>query len=241
MQKITPDWPAPECIQAFTTTRQGGVSASPWDSFNLGSNCGDQQQHVISNREILRAALPAEPNWLEQVHGSEVIRVGEFQNIAVADASWSDQTGTVCAVLTADCLPVLLCTTNGSHIAAAHCGWRSLAAGVLENTITAMQVDPRDLLVWFGPAISAVNYEVGSEVYQAFVEKHPQNKQAFTASRAGHWQADLIMLARLSLGSLGVYAFYGGQYCTYAEQQFYSYRRDGQTGRMVSLICRQDE
>ncbi len=239
MQKITPDWPAPECIKAFTTTRLGGVSSAPWDSFNLGSNCGDQAQDVNANRAALRAVLPAAPIWLEQVHGSKVVCAEESPIMPVADASWSDQAGRVCAVLTADCLPVLLCTSSGSHFAAIHCGWRSLAAGVLENTVAAMQIEPGDILTWFGPAISAANYEVGTEVYQAFVEKHSQNVQTFTATRKGHWQADLIALASLSLSRLGVHRFYGGEYCTYTDQQFYSYRRDGQTGRMVSLIYRQ--
>ncbi len=239
MDQITPDWPVPTNIQAFTTTRNGGASAAPWDSLNLGSNCGDNAKHVRLNQQRLRGMLPTEPCWLEQVHGKRVVRAGEYTSPPVADASWSDQGGVVCAVLTADCLPVLLCSETGSHFAAVHCGWRSLAAGLLEATVAAMQVDAGDLLAWFGPAISALNYEVGSEVYQAFIEQHPQNKQAFTATREGHWLADLTMLARLNLQRLGVRRFYGGQHCTYAESQFYSYRRDGQTGRMVSLICRQ--
>ncbi len=239
MQKITPDWPAPKCIQAFTTTRMGGVSSAPWDSFNLGSNCGDQAQDVSTNRETLRAVLPAAPIWLEQVHGSDVIRAEESSNIPVADASWSDQAGVVCTILTADCLPVLLCTSSGSHIAVVHCGWRSLAEGILENTIAALQVNTSSLLAWFGPAISAANYEVGSEVYQAFVDIHPQNQQAFKVTTAGCWQADLLLLARLSLQRQGLKLFYGGQYCTYTDRRFYSYRRDGVTGRMVSVIYRQ--
>ncbi|MCF6263113.1 MAG: peptidoglycan editing factor PgeF [Xanthomonadales bacterium] len=238
MQRIIPDWPVAKGIQAFTTTRFGGVSKTPWDSFNLGTNSGDIPENVMQNRSLLSASLPAEPYWLDQVHGPEVVNASHSPKIPQADASWSNQADTVCAVLTADCLPVLLCTANGSHFAAIHCGWRSLAAGVLENTIAAMGVAAEELLSWFGPAISAKNYEVGEQLYSAFVDVNPSDNSAFTATRKGHWQADLIHLAKLRLQRLGLNKFYGGHWCTYADKQFYSYRRDGVTGRMVSLIYR---
>ncbi len=238
MQKIIPDWPVANNIVAFTSTRLGGVSTAPWDSFNLGISCGDTARAVKCNRSLLVASLPAEPYWLDQVHGSAVVKAARTPKIPVADASWSDQEATVCAVLTADCLPVLLCTANGSHFAAVHCGWRSLAAGVLENTIAAMGVAPEELLTWFGPAISAKNYEVGEQLYSAFVDITPSDNTTFTATRKGHWQADLIQLARLRLQRLGVNKFYGGRWCTYADERFYSYRRDGVSGRMVSLVYR---
>lgn len=238
MQVISPDWPAPKGIKAFTTTRSGGVSPVPWDSFNLGGNCGDQSGNIARNRAILNAALPTEPYWLNQVHGTVVVKVGSLPQIPDADASWSDQADTVCAVLTADCLPVLLCTRNGSHFAAVHCGWRSLATGILENTIAAMGIASEDLMAWFGPAISVANYEIGEEVFQAFIKANREDANAFKDTRPGHWQADLIKLAKLRLQRLGVNAFYGGRWCTYADERFYSYRRDGVTGRMVSLIYR---
>jgi len=237
MQTIIPDWPAPRGIKAFTTTRTGGVSPVPWDSFNLGDNCGDQAGNVAQNRAILTASLPVEPYWLNQVHGTATLKAGPHSP-PNADASWSDQDDTVCAVLTADCLPVLLCTSNGSHFAAVHCGWRSLAAGILETTIAAMSVGAEDLMIWFGPAISAANYEIGEEVFQDFVGSNREDACAFRQTRPGHWQADLIKLAKLRLQRLGVNAFYGGRWCTYADPRFYSYRRDGITGRMVSLIYR---
>lgn len=238
MQLITPDWPAPKGIKAFTTMRSGGVSATPWDSFNLGVNCGDQAGHVTSNRSLLTSLLPTDPCWLNQVHGTAVVKAGAGPLTPDADASWSNQADIVCAVLTADCLPVLLCTRNGSHFAAIHCGWRSLAAGILENTLTAMAVNTADLLVWFGPAISAPHYEIGEDVFQAFVDKYSQDTIAFAATGPSHWRANLIMLAKLRLQRLGVNAFYGGRWCTYADKRFYSYRRDGVSGRMVSLIYR---
>lgn len=238
MQLISPDWPAPKEIIAFTSSRFGGVSNTPWDSFNLGSNCGDRPENVKHNRSLLSASLPAEPCWLDQVHGSVVVKAAQYPQTPVADASWSNQADTICAVLTADCLPVLLCTTAGSHFAAIHCGWRSLAAGVLENTIAAMGLGSEELLVWFGPAISAKNYEVDEQLYSAFIDANSADKTAFTNTRKGHWQADLIHLARLRLQRLGFSKFYGGHWCTYADKQFYSYRRDGITGRIVSLIYR---
>ena len=239
MQIITPDWPAPKGIKAFATTRECGVSVAPWDSLNLGTHCQDQLEDVLENRSLLSAALPMDPCWLNQVHGIDVVKAGVFQQPPDADASWSDQENSICAVLTADCLPVLLCSKDGSRFAAIHCGWRSLAAGILERTIATMAVNPGDLMVWFGPAISVANYEIGEQVYQAFVSQNSEDTRAFTATRAGHWQADLIQLARLRLQRMGVSAFYGGRWCTYADKRFYSYRRDGVTGRMVSLIYRE--
>ncbi|MDQ1316278.1 MAG: Purine nucleoside phosphorylase [Pseudomonadota bacterium] len=236
---ISPDWPAPAWVKGLMTTRQGGVSVAPWASLNLGDHVGDDPAHVAANRARLRRQLPAEPGWLRQVHSARVVELGRDANLE-ADASFTRQTGRVCAVLTADCLPVLFCDRAGSVVAAAHAGWRGLAGGVLEATVTAMKVAPDNVLVWMGAAIGPRAFEVGEDVREVFVSQHPQAANAFLPHPAfihGKWLADIYQLARIRLEHLGVQAIYGGGRCTFNEaDSFYSYRRDGRTGRMASLI-----
>jgi hypothetical protein len=221
------------------TTRTGGVSQQPWSSLNLGDHVGDDQAHVAANRARLREQLPAEPGWLRQVHSARVVELGREAN-PEADAAFTRQAGQVCAVLTADCLPVLFCDRAGSVVAAAHAGWRGLAGGVLEATVAAMRVPPGEILAWMGAAIGPQAFEVGSEVREIFVGQHAEADKAFLqhpASAPGKWLADIYQLARIRLERAGVQAIYGGGRCTFTEADcFYSYRRDGVTGRMASLI-----
>jgi YfiH family protein len=234
---ILPDWPAPPRVKSLMTTREGGVSSAPWASLNLGDHVGDDPVHVAANRARLREQLAAEPGWLRQVHSARVVELGRDAN-PEADASFTRQTGRVCAVLTADCLPVLFCDRAGSVVAAAHAGWRGLADGVLEATVAAMQVPPGEILAWMGAAIGPQAFEVGDEVRQAFVSRHAEAAAAFVPQPTpGKWLADIYQLARIRLGHAGVQAVYGGGRCTFSEaESFYSYRRDGVTGRMASLV-----
>lgn len=243
---IEPDWPAPANVLALCTTRQGGHSAAPYDSFNLAHHVGDSQTAVQANRAMLLDALPtgAEIAWLEQVHGTAVVEAQPGAPVPAADAHWSRKLGVACAVMTADCLPVLLCTTAGDVVAGAHAGWRGLLDGVLENTVAAMQSPAESVLAWFGPAIGPDAFEVGPEVRAAFLGMAASGDARRVAAcfrpsvaRPDHWFADLYALARVRLAALGVARVYGGEYCTHRdENQFFSYRRDGQTGRMASLI-----
>ena len=218
------------------TTRAGGASIAPWDSLNLGDHVGDDPAHVAANRARLRQHLPAEPGWLRQVHSARVIELGRDAN-PEADASFTREPGRVCAVLTADCLPALFCDRAGSVVAAAHAGWRGLADGVLEATVAAMQVEPGEILVWMGAAIGPQAFEVGDEVRQAFVDRHPEAAAAFVPHAPGKWFADIFALARIRLSHAGVRAIHGGGRCTFTEsERFYSYRRDGVTGRMAALV-----
>lgn len=235
---LQPDWPAPPGVFSLMTTREGGVSHPPWASFNLGDHVGDDPAHVAENRARLRQQLPAEPGWLKQIHGATVVEAGSA--LIEADAAFTRQAGSVCAVLTADCLPVLFCDRAGSVVAAAHAGWRGLAGGVLEATVAAMQAPPSEILVWMGAAIGPQAFEVGDEVRQTFVAAHPEAAVAFVphpAAEPGKWLADIYQLARIRLNRAGVHALYGGGRCTFNEaDRFFSYRRDGVTGRMASLI-----
>lgn len=236
---ITPDWPAPVNVRALITTRQGGVSAAPYASFNLGDHVGDDPVLVGKNRHDLTAILPAPPAWLTQVHGTLVLDASTVTETAPkADASIARAPGVVSVVMTADCLPVLLCDRAGTVVASAHAGWRGLLDGVLERTIESMAVPAAELLAYLGPAIGPATFEVGDEVRQAFVAHSALAADAFVASsHAGKWLADLYLLARQRLQVMGVNAVYGGQYCTYTDvERFFSYRRDGITGRMASLI-----
>ncbi len=236
---LVPDWPAPANVYAVTTTRQGGVSESPYDSLNLGDHVGDSADAVANNRSLLiqHCDLPAEPVWLKQVHGIEVVNAAEVSDTPVADASFSHQSNSVCAVMTADCLPVLLCDQAGSVVAAVHAGWRGLVNGVIEATVKEMDVSVSKLMVWLGPAIGPKVFEVGDEVRQQFVAINPQAQQAFRPSEQGRWLADIYLLARQRLTHLGIEQVYGGHCCTYTDKgRFYSYRRDGVTGRIASLI-----
>ena len=234
---IRPDWPAPANVHAFTTTRKGGFSLGKWSSLNLGDRCGDNPDHVKQNRELLRSLLPGDPRWLRQVHGNRVVAWGENSEAEPeADAIFSDQAGQVCAVLTADCLPVLFCNRAGTKVATAHAGWRGLVAGVLEATVSAMDCDPSELMVWLGPAIGPQAYEVGDEVYNSFVNLDTDNISAFRR-HGDSWLTDLYQLARLALAKVGVRQIWGRQYYTSSDDStFFSYRRDGITGRMVTLI-----
>ncbi|VAX04773.1 FIG00003370: Multicopper polyphenol oxidase [hydrothermal vent metagenome] len=237
---IPVDWPAPKNVRAATTSRIGGVSRAPFDSFNLADHVGDHPVAVLANRELLleELALPAEPTWLKQVHGSRVISLdGSSIKLPEADASVSTEPGRVCAVLTADCLPVLFCDRAGTRVAAAHAGWRGLATGVLEATVAQMAVAPDEIMAWLGPAIGPPAFEVGTDVRTAFVDGDATSATAFVALGDGRWLANIDSLARQRLARAGVTAVYGGDRCTYSEAgMFYSYRRDGATGRMASLV-----
>lgn len=235
---IQPDWPAPANIRAFTTTRLGGVSRPPYHSLNLGDHVDDDPLAVAENRRRLieELSLPTEPQWLSQVHGTYTADAATAAPGCEADASYTDQPGVVCAVLTADCLPLLLCDRTGQQVAAVHAGWRGLLNGVIESAVQSIY-GQSEVLAWLGPAIGPQAFEVGDEVRDAFLAVEKAASAAFRSSPNGRWLADIYALARLRLASLGVKAVYGGQHCTYSEpERFYSYRRDGQTGRMASLI-----
>ncbi|MCB1690878.1 MAG: peptidoglycan editing factor PgeF [Halioglobus sp.] len=243
---IEADWPAPANVLALSTTRLGGRSEAPFDSFNLGCHVGDNGDAVAENRRILAAALPggAALSWLSQVHGTAVVEAGGRAVAPLADAQWSRTPGAVCTVMTADCLPVLFCSTDGDVVAAAHAGWRGLQAGVLDTTVASMQTPPEQLLAWLGPAIGPGAFEVGEEVRDAFLSVAAPAQAtavadcfASVASRPGHYLADLYALARIRLQALGVTRVFGGGWCTHSDStRFFSYRRDGDTGRMASLI-----
>ena len=290
-QFIIPDWPAPACVKALQTTRQGGVSAAPYDNFNLGSHVGDAPLAVARNRMLLNTLLPSEPVWLEQTHGSLVINADHAGCQPQADACIARHRAAVCVVMTADCLPVLLCDQQGTVVGAVHAGWRGLCNGVIEATVLAMAVPPQRLMAWLGPAISQDAFEVGEEVRTAFVAAQPQAEAAFISGQRGKWLAmtrrcgasgagmaashplpqaagfaitsdlasavdspsrmasssisnvsrvwlaDIYALARLRLNALGITEIHGGDYCTYRERErFFSYRRDGVTGRMGTFI-----
>lgn len=234
---IIPEWPASPNVKALQTTRKGGVSAAPYDTLNLGLHVGDDPVRVNRNRQSLAPFMPSEPVWLEQVHGTSVANADVADCRVQADACIARHRASVCVVMTADCLPVLLCDKQGSVVGAAHAGWKGLAAGVIEATVQAMNVAPLSLMAWLGPAISREAFEVGEEVRTAFVTVHPQAASAFVAGQSGKWLADIYALARIRLNALGVTQIYGGNYCTYRESdKFFSYRRDGTTGRMGTFI-----
>lgn len=245
MGLIHPQWPAPSRVRAIFTNRQDGVSTGVYAGLNLGAHVADDPAHVAENRRQLTASLqlPQEPIWLEQVHGVDVYRIDSAEQAQpavppTADAAVTQREGVPLTVMTADCLPLLLCDQAGSVIATAHAGWRGLCDGVIEQTVAAMQVPVAEILVWLGPAIGPTAFEVGSEVRAAFLAQDAAAEQAFVASSvSGKWLADLFLLARLRLARLGITQIYGGDECTYRNQeQFYSYRRDGQTGRMSGVI-----
>lgn len=233
---ITPDWPAPTHVQALQTTRQGGYSHAPFDGLNLGNHVGDDPLRVEKNRQRLTERLPSEPIWLEQVHGTQVVHAEHANYQPLADACVAHSAQAVCAVMTADCLPVLLCDQAGTVVAAAHAGWRGLADGVIEATVRAMHAKPEQLMAWLGPAIGASAFEVGAEVRDVFMQHNAAAATAFTP-HAEKYLADIYSLAHQRLSALGVHQVYGGQYCTFSDpHRFFSYRRDGQTGRMATLI-----
>ncbi|MGB6977365.1 MAG: peptidoglycan editing factor PgeF [Gammaproteobacteria bacterium] len=237
---VKPIWPAPPSIHAYTTVRSDGFSRSPYDSFNLSQHVGDDPLAVSVNRAKLTLVLklPTDPIWLQQAHSNKVVPAHEITAGTQADASYTDQFNVVCAILTADCLPLLLTDRQGSKVAAIHAGWRGLAAGVIDATVRELHIPGNELLAWLGPTISAEHYEVGNEVRDAFVQQHAEAKAAFTGTTQNKWQADLYLLARQCLNRLGVNQIYGGEFCTYTHQNFFfSHRRDqGITGRMATLI-----
>lgn len=240
MKLIRASWPVKSTVHALTTTRLDGVSQSPFSGLNFAFHVGDDPEDVEQNRHILHKALglkkPAQ--WLEQVHGCAVVKATADDGLMAADACWTDEPGVACAVMTADCLPVLFSNRAGTTVAAAHAGWRGLAGGVLENTLAVFE-DPSDVQVWLGPAIGPLAFEVGDDVFLAFCEHQAQATDAFVKSPTdpGKWLADIYQLARIRLQLAGVKNIYGGDFCTFTDSEyFFSYRRDGETGRMVSLI-----
>ncbi len=233
---LTPDWPAPASVRACVTTRQGGVSLPPFDTFNLGDHVGDDPAAVAQNRLRLSGEFDIQPAWLKQVHGLAVVDA-DPSRVVEADASWTDRPGIACTVMTADCLPVLFCDQAGTQVAAAHAGWRGLAGGVLEATLDRLDVPPAQVLVWLGPAIGPQAFEVGLEVRDAFTAVHPEAARAFIdGERPGKLMADIYALARIRLAARGVTAVYGGGLCTVSDERFFSYRRTPQGGRFASLV-----
>ena len=240
LEVLRPAWPAPDRVQAAFTLRAGGVSTGPYSALNVGAHVGDDPAAVTENRRRVHRylALPAEPAWVEQVHGTDVLELDPANAPrSAADAVISRSTRAVCVVQVADCLPVLFASRDGTAVAAAHAGWRGLAAGVLEATVRQLRIEPAALLAWLGPAIGAPHFEVGSEVRAAFLAGDPGAAAAFSPNSRGRWQCDLVALARRRLGALGVGSVSGGEWCTYADaRRFFSYRRDGRCGRMAALI-----
>lgn len=237
---IQPTWPAPDNIRAYTTTRIGGVSLAPYHEFNLGEHVEDNPLHVSTNRDLLkkRLELSNDPIWIKQTHSTIALEATPENREQEADATFTRQKNIACLVMTADCLPILLCNQQGTEVAAIHAGWRGLAHGVIESTIQALTTPHQEILAWLGPAISLRHFEVGDEVRAAFLKITPKAEDAFTPSPNQRWLADLYLLARIRLQNQGITQIYGGEYCTFSDkEQFYSYRRDGEkTGRMASLI-----
>ena len=234
---ILPDWPAPPGVRALATTRRGGVSSEPWHGFNLAEHVGDEPRAVAANRALLRRELPAEPVWLAQVHGTRCVDAALAASGAQADASFTRRRGVVCAVLTADCLPVLLCDDRATVVGVAHAGWRGLAAGVIEATVAAMNEPPERLMAWLGTAIGPRAFEVGGEVREAFIAGDPRAANAFAPGAAGKWLCDIYRLARQRLDALDIGRITGGHCCTASDgERFFSHRREGVSGRMASLI-----
>ena len=234
---IVPDWPAPPHVRSMITTRNGGVSTSAYASCNLGLGTADDPAAVRANRELLRAQLPQEPRWLRQVHGSTVVAADQLAAVAEADASVARKAGTVCVVMIADCMPILLCDRAGTVVGIAHAGWRGMSSGVIENAVHATGAAPVELLAYLGPAIGPDAYEVGAEVRAAFLAADAAAGAAFRPRSEGKWLADLYRLARQRLARCGVTQVYGGGWCTHGDRvRFYSHRRDRITGRMAALI-----
>jgi len=240
---IKADWPAPSNVHAGTTLRQGGVSRNSFASLNLGEHVSDDQAAVIENRRRFadECALPSAPLWLCQTHGINVAANVPPRPDTGTDAIVTRASNSVCAVLTADCLPVVFAALDGSEVAVAHAGWRGLCNGILEAAVAAMQTSPGETLVWLGPAIAQPAFEVGIEVREQFIARLPDSATHFVENARGRFQADLYGLARQRLAALGIHAVNGGNHCTFTEaEDFYSYRRDGQCGRMATFIYRSE-
>ena len=232
---LAADWPAPDFIKAGTTTRQGGLSKEPYDSFNLATHVGDDNALVEKNRSKLN--VPNSPQWLEQIHSTRAVLLPNNETIPKADAVYTFEKNIVCSVMTADCLPLLITDTKGTCVAAIHAGWRGLCDGIIEATIEKLPVENSSLLVWLGPAIGPAVYEIGEEVYDTFTKNDIEAKKSFTEVSEQHWLFDIYGLAKLRLNRLGVKQIYGGEHCTLSEEEkFFSYRRDDVTGRMASMI-----
>ncbi|MBL1320448.1 MAG: peptidoglycan editing factor PgeF [Methylophaga sp.] len=241
---IYPDWPAPDTVKAVSTTRQGGFSLPPFDSLNLGLHVSDSAAHVEKNCNHLIeiAQLPESPRWLNQVHGTTVSTASAWKIDDEADAMVSEQANQVCAIMTADCLPILLCNQRGDRVAAIHAGWRSLAAGIIEKTLQNFNCPPQQIMAWLGPAIGPTQFEVGTDVYQTFSQHSEQAQQAFVQTDATHYFADIYLLAKQRLNAQNIHAIFGGDCCTVSEStRFFSFRRDGITGRMASMIWTTDK
>jgi len=240
MSFFAPDWPAPNKVQALQSTRQGGVSRAAWASLNFAFHVGDDRLSVGSNRQRLQTHLPTEVQWLQQVHGSRIVELPDTSTESPkADASFTSQRNVVCAVQTADCLPLLICDRAATVVAAVHAGWRGLSAGVIESTLARLAIPANELLVWLGPAIGQQAFEVGEDVYTAFVDADSETGAAFVRHqhKAEKWLCDVYALARRKLECFGVTFIYGGGECTFSDiRRYYSFRRDGVTGRMASLI-----
>ncbi len=238
---LSPPWQTPSNVRAFSTTRQGGFSVAPYTSFNLGHHVGDDQTAVQNNRILLteQLGLPQFPLFLNQVHSTKIIRLPYHGTDMNADAVYTDQKNQVCLVMTADCLPVLFTNTQGNEVAAVHAGWRGLCDGILEQTVQCFKSAPQAIKAWLGPAIGPTVFQVGQDVVDQFVLQDPQAITAFTpdSTNQGKYFANLYLLATQRLHKLGITQIIGGEHCTYLEQDdFFSYRRDGITGRMASLI-----
>jgi len=235
---IFPNWDAPPNVHAVMTTRNGGVSKSPYDNFNLATHVSDNLEDVLENRQLLKTklALPAELFWLEQIHSNKIVDANSNLILPKADASYSNQKDVICVVMTADCLPVLMCSTDGTQIAAIHAGWRGLANGIISNAVATLNT--KDLIIWLGAAIGAECFEVGDDVRDIFLAKSTDYAIAFRKI-GSQWLADIYQLARIELAHLGITRVYGGEFCTVTDtERFYSYRRDKETGRMATLIWR---
>jgi polyphenol oxidase len=242
---IKPNWPAPQHVRALQTTRVGGFSQAPYNSLNFGMHVNDNPIHVAQNRQLLSPYLPSEPVWLNQVHGIHVVNAANTTCVPEADASFATQKNVVCVTMTADCLPVLLCDSAGTVVAAVHAGWRSLCDGVIEATLNQMPAKPQDMMAWLGPAIGPNAFEVGAEVRAQFIAKDAKAETAFRPhgdhESSQKYLGNLYQIAKQRLNNLGVTRIYGGgqdqHWCTYTdESQFFSFRRDGATGRMATLI-----
>ena len=239
---ITPDWPAPPNVKALFTTRDGGFSKPPYHSLNLGDHVGDDPVAVAQNRILLRELLPGDPKWLKQVHGAKAVRIDaeDCTSTCSGDAAFTRHPERVCAVLVADCLPILFCDSAGTLVGVVHAGWRGLSEGIIEQTVSAMGAGNASLMAWLGPAIGPEHFEVGEEVRQAFIQRNKDSALAFLprpSSKDGKWLANLFLLARQQLRKAGVNEIHGGGECTFSDPaRFFSYRRDGSTGRMAGLI-----
>ncbi len=252
---INPDWPAPKNVKAWSTYRNGGYSETPFNQMNLAHHVSDDKNTVNRNRQLLREslALPAEPCWLKQTHSIDVVKATSQTGHYQADGSFTSQSGVVCIVMTADCLPILLCNKKGSVVAAVHAGWRGLLNGIIGVAVKKLETPADQILAWLGPAIGPQSFEVRDDLREAFVKNDCKAKNAFSLRSSielttesigrpkdksdGFWLADIYQLAELQLQRLGIEHIYGKKWCTYKERAlFYSYRRDGVTGRMASLI-----